>query len=236
MKITLVIAVLVLVLVHLFADKLRFGSPGRRRAWLSFAGGIAVTYVFLELLPELAETQEALKDHFAALEFLENHVYLVAVAGLAGFYGIDMYVRHRRKGEVTTEDDSVFWIHIATFSVYNALIGYLMVEREPYEKQLAAYTIAMSLHFLVTDYGLRKHHDRVYHRKGRWVLSGAIVLGYVIGLLGQVSEALVAVVAAFVAGSAVLNVMKEELPEEKKARFLPFGAGVLVGSIVLTIS
>ncbi|HUP50696.1 MAG TPA: hypothetical protein VNA04_18120 [Thermoanaerobaculia bacterium] len=239
MNAMLAVAMIVLVVVHLLAGKLRFKTRKRRRAWLSAAGGISVTYVFLDLLPELAEGQEVLRDRFAGLAFLEDHVYLVALAGLAGFYGVEVFVRHRRKPESrapTSEDDWVFWIHIASFAVYNALIGYLMVEREPYEEHLPAYTVAMSLHFLVTDYGLRDHHDAIYDRKGRWVLGGAIALGYLFGMLAQVSEALVSVVAAFVAGGAILNVMKEELPEERRGQFPAFASGVVVAAILLTVT
>lgn len=235
MNVGLTAALIVLVTVHLVAGKFRFGAGEGRRAWLSVAGGISVTYVFLDLLPEMAEAQHALHDTFRAIAFLEDHVYLVALGGLAAFYGLESWVRDRRKGDGAAEDDGVFWIHIASFAVYNALIGYLMVEREPYEEHLPAYTVAMSLHFLITDFGLRDHHDAVYDRKGRWILSGAIVLGFLLGISQQMSEAFVAVITAVVAGGAILNVMKEELPEERQAQYPAFAAGVVVAVVLLSV-
>lgn len=234
----LIAAMLVLSITHLWAGRLHFDNPRRRRSWLSFAGGVSVTYVFLDLLPELAEAQEVLRERFAAIEFLEDHVYLVALVGLAGFYGIESFVRRRRRIESradSSESDAVFWIHIASFSVYNALIGYLMVEREPYQEHLPAFVVAMGFHFLVTDYGLRSHHDEIYDRRGRWVLSAAIIIGTLFGIASQVSEAFVSVLAAFIAGGAILNVMKEELPKETTSRFRAFAMGVVIASVVLTI-
>ena len=44
-----------LAVVHLFSSKLRFLDVTPRSIWLSIAGGISVAYVFVHLLPELAE-------------------------------------------------------------------------------------------------------------------------------------------------------------------------------------
>jgi hypothetical protein len=47
-----------LMLVHLFAGKLRFLEGTPRSRWLSMAGGISVAYVFLHVFPELEEAQQ----------------------------------------------------------------------------------------------------------------------------------------------------------------------------------
>ena len=50
-------AVGVLAVVHLFAAHLRFLRGVPRSRWLSIAGGVSVAYVFVHLLPELAESR-----------------------------------------------------------------------------------------------------------------------------------------------------------------------------------
>ena len=40
--------------VHLFVGRLRFLDATPRSRWLSFSGGVAVGYVFLHVMPELA--------------------------------------------------------------------------------------------------------------------------------------------------------------------------------------
>ncbi len=49
------LAVVVLAIVHLLAGKMRFLDVTPRSVWLSIAGGISVAYVFVHLLPDLAE-------------------------------------------------------------------------------------------------------------------------------------------------------------------------------------
>ena len=55
------VAALVLALTHLLAGKFKF-SFMPRNMWLSFAGGLSVAYVFIHLLPELADGQEVLLE------------------------------------------------------------------------------------------------------------------------------------------------------------------------------
>lgn len=54
----LVAAVAVLVVIHLFAGKLRFLNGVPRSRWLSIAAGVSIAYVFVRLLPELAAGQD----------------------------------------------------------------------------------------------------------------------------------------------------------------------------------
>ncbi len=46
---------LFLAAVHLFSGRLYFLDSVPRSRWLSIAGGVSVAYVFVNLLPELAE-------------------------------------------------------------------------------------------------------------------------------------------------------------------------------------
>jgi zinc transporter ZupT len=227
------IAVVGLAIVHVIIGELRFLEGTPRSRWLSIAGGVSVAYVFIHLLPELGERQEVLAEALAGtFSFLESHVYLVALAGLVVFYGLDRLAKTSRQqqhkqGEGDTADLKVFWLHIASFGVYNALIGYLLLHRErPGLRSLVFFFIAMALHFVVTDYGLHTDYKRIYQRIGRWVLVAAVLIGWGIGLVTEISAVALAVLVAFLAGGVVLNVLKEELPEERESRFSAFVLGV----------
>ena len=68
-----ILAAVALALVHLFASGLRFLDVVPRSRWLSAAAGISVAYVFVHLLPDLAEAQEAVEQTGeGAFEFLES--------------------------------------------------------------------------------------------------------------------------------------------------------------------
>ena len=234
------LAVVVLAIVHLLAGKMRFLNVTPRSVWLSIAGGISVSYVFVHLLPDLAADQRTIRE--AAGErftFLEYHVYLVALIGLAAFYGLERAAKtSRQRNQSAGQDDSteagVFWLHAASFALYNALIGYLLLHRE---KQglvsLIFFAIAMGVHFVVNDFGLREDHKGTYDRIGRWILAAGIIAGWVVGLLFEVSEAAIAVLFAFLAGGVIMNVLKEELPQERKSRFWAFAVGAGAYAVIL---
>lgn len=212
------VAVAVLAAVHLLAHRLKFLDTVPRSRWLSFAGGASVAYVFLHLLPELSEHQGALEETVATTG--EETVYAVALLGLVLFYGLERYIRLR------PGDADGSRLHLASFAIYNVLIGYLTVRREDAGwLEFTFFAVAMGLHFLTTDYGLRQDHQHRYEALGRWLLAGGVIAGALLGLVLHVPEWLVAGLFALLAGSVVLNVLKEELPEERHSRFLPFVGG-----------
>lgn len=222
-------AALVLGKVHLLAGRLRFLDGVPRSRWLSAAGGISVAYVFVHLLPELSAAQRAVeRGADGVLPFLEDHVYLLALAGLAMFYGVDRASLASRRERVRTGGEDAtspqaFWLSIASFAVYNGLVGYLLVRDESHTVQsLASFTVALGVHFVVNDFGLREHHKDAYRRIGRWVLALAVLAGWVVGRLTEISDRALGLVLAFIAGGVILNVLKEELPGERRARFWAF--------------
>jgi zinc transporter ZupT len=221
-------------LVHVFAGKLRFLHVVPRSRWLSFAGGTSVAYVFVHLLPELEKYQSMLESKTGtALLFLDHHAYLIALAGLVAFYGIERSTKQSRKEtRVATGQDvsslKMFWISIAAFASYNAAIGYLLTSEERRSlSSLFFFTIAIALHFVVNDYALREHHKHLYARYGRWLLCAAIIAGAVIGQLAEIRSTVLAVLISFLAGGIILNVLKEELPDERESRFSVFLIGVV---------
>lgn len=229
---------LCLALIHFFGGKLRFIDKIPRSRWLSAASGVSVAYVFVHLLPDLNEHQETLSQT-AVLGFVEHHVYLMALLGLAVFYGLERLVsgsqqENKPSGTGTTTDIGVFWLHIASFALYNALIGYLLVHREePGIRSMFFFFIAIALHFIVNDSGLREDHRSTYHDQGRWFLTGAIIFGWTIGASTEIPEAAIAVLFAFLAGGIILNVLKEELPEERQSSFWAFSLGAGAYTVLL---
>jgi len=224
--------------VHLFSPRLAFLDKVPRSRLLSAAGGVSLAYVFVHLLPELAERQATAVTGAARLLRAETELFLVALAGLVVFYGLERLVARARGGkrpEDAPAPAAVFWIHIASFALYNALIGYLLVRREEAGwASLATYALAMALHFAVNDRGLFAHHGARHLAAGRWLLAGAVYLGLAAGLATSVPELALALLFAFLAGGIVLNVMKEELPEERESAFWALAAGAAGYAALLT--
>ncbi|WP_079509634.1 hypothetical protein [Mesobacillus jeotgali] len=231
------------VAIHLFSRYLPFLDNVPRSRLLSAAGGISVAYVFIHLLPELNKHNEVLDRNIQSgtLKFFENHTYIVAMLGLAVFYGLERMVKiskqkQQEKNHIDRASKGVFWIHITSFFLYNGLIGYLLLHGEQESiKGLIFYFIALAVHFITGDHTLREAHKEIYDRIGRWLLAGAILAGWAIGIMVKVNENIIAVLFALLAGGVILNVMKEELPEERESNFWAFAAGLAAYTFLLLL-
>ncbi|EWC39906.1 hypothetical protein GFL09_06625 [Pseudomonas stutzeri] len=234
------IAALVLTATHLLAGKLHELHRLPRSRWLSAAGGVAVAYVFVHLLPELARGQQVMEDSgLHPLRYLEHHAYLLALIGLACFYGLERLIKSHRSEhpDEAPSHASVFWLHIAAFAGYNALIGYVLANRDPGRAlELIWYTVAMSLHFMGNDVALQHDHQQLFARRGRWILATATLVGWGFGTIAELSDLGVSAVTAFIAGAVILNVLKEELPSERNSRFGAFLLGALGYSFLLLLA
>ncbi len=218
-----------LALVPLFAGRLRWIGLIPRHYWFSFGGGVSTAYVFAHILPELGKAQ-AITDH---------RIYGVALLGLGFFYGLEVAARRSRgKNQASTGEDCteshIFWVHIGSFALYGALIGYLFHHTlEDGLRECLLLFVALFLHFAVTGYSLREHHKLAYDRTGRFVIAAAILIGWASRFLFELGESTIDILWAFVGGALILNVIKDELLQPETARFWPFALGAAGYAMVL---
>lgn len=229
-----------LIAVHILSKRLDFLRHSPRHVFLSYSSGVAVSYVFVHLLPELNEYQMKLENTVQSNFWMviEDHIYIVAMIGLAIFYSLEVMVRKKEKLDEKEGGDHEslqrFQIHIASFFFYNAVIGYLLVRGEN-EGIIGAllYFIAMSVHFVTNDWSLRESHKKEYDRFGRWLLAFAIFVGWSVGAFIEINDVVVSLLTAFLAGGIILNVMKDELPEVQKSNLTAFLIGILSYTLLL---
>jgi hypothetical protein len=219
---------LLFALLHFGGRRFDFLGGTPRSIWLSLAGGISVAYVFVHILPELAAHQREVTERLSEggpREALGSHVYIVALMGLALFYGLESMLRCSKLDEKRRSSD-IFWIHLGSFAVYNFLVGYLLVHREEQSVTgLALFAFALGVHFIVNDQSFRKDHGKLYDRSGRWILAAMPLAGWFAGVSTTIDPLWLSALFAFLAGSIVLNVLKEELPEDSESRFWAFAVG-----------
>ena len=243
----LVVAVL-LVGLHLLAPRVHTLPGVPQRAIGSFAGGLAVAYVFLHLLPELAEGSEAvgevLSDVVEVTPLLDLGVFVVALAGFAALYGLERLAvqagspRGREAAESDEPPPGVYWLHLSTFALYNGLITYTMPLRFRTGVAFAVlFAVAMGLHFVLTDRGLSEHYPRRFRHSGRWVLSGALLVGWLAAAVAAPTSTLVVVLlTALLGGGILLNVFKEELPSAGRRSSYPwFLTGLVLYAALLAV-
>ena len=151
------VSVLLFCCIHLFVGRFRIlDHESYHRRWLSFAGGTAVGYSFVYLLPKLASKQVLLQASLEGglLGVLEHHVYLVAVAGLVIYLGLGILGRNLNAPVPGDTHPRVLpRLDVSGEAAYCILIGYLVSEYLTLTS-LLLLTAAMALHFLGLDHRL----------------------------------------------------------------------------------
>lgn len=202
-------SVIVFTFVHLFAEKVRTLGILSQGRFLSIGGGVAIAYVFVDLLPKLGRSSDLVQRLlFGFFPYFERHVFVLALLGFLLFFLID-----RSSSQMLKEKK--FELSLCSYALFNFLVGYAVVDKDDPEVQpLVLFTIAMALHYFTNDYSLCEAHGEAYRKNGRWVLIASLFLGWFAGLTIQLSELAVALISAFIGGGVIMNVMRHELPEE----------------------
>jgi hypothetical protein len=234
-------------------------NPGFR-SLVSLAAGIAVAYVFIDLLPEFSGLgDELLHEEALELPFPEYVVYMAALLGFMLFYGLERLVRWHgpeerllregaavgRQGEPEVreeEDEAQEWaayrVRLLGMAAYAGLILYLLTAglRQGSEEGLVAYVVAMLFHFVGVRHGLRHEFPDAYMSKGRWVMAGAAVLGAALGLALELPLEIEALLLGVLGGMVIMNTTVMELPSEKEGRFGMFVlGGVLYAALLMLV-
>lgn len=210
--------VMTLVLVHLFVHRFRFLS-GESGPWICASAGVAIAYVFIDILPLLASQQAKLlaTPHTGWLRYLEHHAYLVAMAGFAFHYLIAMSRGaspgvHPR-GERDRASSLTAYTSVASLLIYAFLIGYMIGEKWDHGGQPGLILgIAMSLHFLGLNHLAYEESPNGYLRWFRYQLAGVTALGWVLGIGTRVSDQVFLLCFSFLAGGIIVVAMSVELP------------------------
>ena len=229
--------------VHVFSQKLRI-LKGVPRSWLlSTVGGMAVAFVLLQLLPAIAEHQRTLEQagRSGLFAVLKKDVYVIMLFSLVIYYGLERLAkeskqRNKEQNNLERAEHWVFWIGMGTFALMNLLIGYMLVHHAEQGKSLRfllLFTTAMFFKFLVNDHGLHRDHQDLYDHKGRWILAVAVFAGWALNYWAEIPRIGPAILQSFIAGGVLLNVLKEELPDERKSRYWAFGLGAALYSVLL---
>jgi len=209
-----------------------------RRSAVSFAAGMSGAYVFVHVMPELHGARQSFAESVSvALRYEGMAIYFLALVGFLVFYGLDHLLARLRADAAEEEEGAAgpaFRVHVGGFAVYVLMVAYLLVRNlEETGPTLALFVVAMSCHFLGVDHSMRDEHGSAYQRVGRFVLAGAAVVGWGLGLLVPLPPYVLALLVSFVSGAVIVNSAIMELPSDKDGRFVPFMLGGLLYGLIL---
>jgi len=226
------LCVTILASIHLFSALANFTINIWHTRFLSMAAGVAVSYVFVELMPRLGVSQKTLQDISEDLIPLkERHVYLVAFLGFLVFYATHSIPIPRSQ----IKKSLPFICNMVSFLFFNFLIGYEVVDiHDPFIQPLYLFTFAVGLHNFITDHSLKEAHGAHYDVFSKIILALFLYLGFTAGLFTTLPQSTVIYGVAFTAGGMILNVLKYELPKQQKGTsFAAFALGGILYSIIL---
>lgn len=232
-------ATLFLVMFHYLSPWFANHLPGNGRAFISFAGGVAVAYVFLHMLPDLVEYNKPIGELLLSNQWLtpftELLIYIVALFGFLVYYGFDLLAeRYKDAGH---NDRLVYGLHLFMFCLYNFLITYTMALRALSSiTATVLFTVAMALHFVLTDRKFCRFYPVRFNHLGRFLLICALFSGWLCSVIfDPVNVLMVAFMVAFLAGSVLLNVFREELPAVGLTSYCWFSFGALLITLILLL-
>ena len=217
----------------------------------SLGGGIAVSYVFVHLLPELSYFTQQLKQEGDFLKWIAdmNLSYYVTLLGFMLFYGLQKLADRLaapRKSKSTewdfvkkksTVSKYVFNLQVGFLFVYNALIVYTIPEQINYVGKVGVviYMFSMLMHLFGGDHVLQERHAKQFKAWGCYVLAAAPLIGSILGIIPRhilVSDIMIALLAGFI----LLNAFKEELPDNDRSSYTWFATGAIVFAALMFVA
>ncbi|RKD73268.1 hypothetical protein ATL39_1559 [Sinobaca qinghaiensis] len=218
MTLDVVLIGLFFIAVQIFANIFVKGPRIRSFRWLSFSGGIAVSYIFVYVLPSLHEEQEAFSGELA----MESELYILGLVGLMVFYTVFKTADAQQKKGRRDGQALFFYIQVGFFTLYNMMISYIVFASDVETIQGVFYAMAVGLHFMAVSHDLWREDKERYEKVARYILAAGILAGWLVGILVPYSSIGLAVVFAFISGAMLMNVLNKEMPNEENAHLPTF--------------
>jgi len=241
---TSLIIALLFAAIFLFGGRLAY-RPGQRkyRRFLSFAAGIAVAYVFVDVMPALGRMRDIVMETPGGFQrvFPEYSVYLWAMIGFLGFYCLETMATGARRSPENHAGGHVgaapwqAWLHIGGFAAYAWMLSYVMVWKQHETLALCLYGVAMGLHIFPVACNLSGHYEEVYNRRGAILLALAALAGWASGLAFDIPVPVLVNLVAVVVGGVIVNTSIAELPKQGEGRPWAFVTGATAYTALLLI-
>ncbi len=226
------IAVLFLAGVHSISGRSFVKKAGSRI--ISFCGGIALAYLFLHLLPALAELQyELLQDELAnrSNSWFREHLYVLALIGLLIFYLVDGYGK-LVKGKARK---TAFLVETLFFALYSGIVAYTLAESAELNRPLLLMTVALAAHFFGVDLDLAENYNDLFRKWGLPLLAALTIAGWTLGMIVRFERFALAGGFSFLSGGILINTLRTELhaPQQENMAYLIAGTALYAILILL---
>ncbi len=223
--------VLGLAAVHLLVGRVRLLNPAMSSPWLSASAGVAIGYVFIYLLPKLADMKYGLAGDGRA-DFVEKHFFFFVMLGFLIFYKVGWASEAAKVPEHWR--GVARWAHRSGFIGYSLMLGYSVTAfKSPSVVAALLATAILGFHLMGVDLHLRHARPEAFDRQLRYWLAASVVIGWVFGITTDLSDTAVALWTALLAGGMLMMVLREELPGDLGRHYVPFTTAIIVSSLAI---
>lgn len=229
-------AVLVLAFVHVLVRMAKpYWLATPRPAGLSVLSGLALAFAYMHDVPSLIGSMHAHPPHGDdLLGTIHEFIYLFALAGFAVFFGIGKMLAPTRSARAAPTASLVAGALVA-HALTSAAVGYLLAEHVSGATDFGFFLVAYAAALFVLDGGLAAVDPQRWARVGCTVLVTSVLGGWIVGILTEGAEPVVASVRGFVVGAVGVGVLQEEMRDEADANLWAFLSSTLAFSALILL-
>ncbi|MCH7541986.1 hypothetical protein IH981_04410 [Patescibacteria group bacterium] len=214
---------LILGATHFWNENIQIKQDYVRVRFISFVAGISVTYVFLNLLPEV----------YQGFEIFNRFIFISLLAGFTLAHLVEKYVYQHSAPQTLKE--RLGSVHSIAFFVYHFLIGVILVKLNKTDNlNSVLFFLPILFYSAVGVVALEKIHSKVWERPlVKFILSASTLLGVLIAdfLLGF--NTFFNLLFGFIVGIFLYISLIDFIPREAKGRPEYFALGVLTYTLII---
>ncbi len=204
--------------IHFLGGSIRPPESRARYRIISFAAGVSIAYLFLDLLPKTYE----------AATYLRQWVFVFLLIGFSIIHLSEKWIYQHHDG--ARLDTELKTAHSIAFFAYNFVVGIALLEKlrvSPLEGTL--FLIPVALHAMLSTASMSN-----IHRAGtqsllvKSLLSGSAIYGVLFGVAVKIPRVLDNILISLIAGVLLYIIVREFIPEKDKGQPAFFVAGLAV--------
>lgn len=214
---------LILAFTHFFNEKIQIRHEYVRVRLISFIAGISVTYIFLNLLPEV----------YRGFEDFDRFIFVSVLAGFSAAHLIEKYI-YQHSAPVTLKEQ-LRGVHSISFFVYHFFLGVILVRLNQISNlDSVLFFLPVLFYSAVGLIALERIHEKVRLRTPlKLLLSLSTLFGVLLADVFLASNLTFNVLFGLVVGGFLYISLIDFVPKEAKGRPEYFALGVLVYTLVI---
>jgi hypothetical protein len=219
------IKVLFIAALHVLAPYMRPWLKSRERAFNAFGGGMAISYVFIHLLPEVSEGREE----------LGVFTFIFVLVGYVLFYL--MHLLGQGSENAPEEQNREYSVGIASLWLYCvAMVLGLPEDLAVMPVHMLLMAVAMGIHIMHEDFEIGSEYPERFDRRGRFILASSLFVGVAARwFLMPESEILAHAITSVLAGAIIYSVARKEAPDPSRRSLAYFTFGIVSYSAILIL-